>query len=189
MAISTATAEAFDQRVANLAVRLLQHGKRIGHANRPAGDRRSDVEKRNSQGLAACGSLAHLALQGAANSGRAAWFSMVSAVASESARTLPERSMTVARAPSRFASSAGYAGNGSRWSIRDARGEHRRFLAQRGLNLAAQHVFPGFVNQHIHRHCADGDDQQRRDEQLDEDATLHSLGTSKRYPAPRTVFR
>jgi hypothetical protein len=74
-------------------------------------------------------------------------------------------------------------------SAADLRDKEYGLLAQRCFDLTAQHVFPGPVNQHIHRQRADGNDEQGRYEQLDEDAILHGLGTSKRYPAPRTVFK
>ena len=51
-------------------------------------------------------------------------------------------------------------GDGIGWSAFYAGGKQQGLLSQRGLNLAAQHVIPGPVNQHIHRQRADGDDQQ-----------------------------
>ena len=61
------------------------------------------------------------------------------------------------------------------------------------LDLRAQRSFPGVAQHHVKNSGRSGDDDQKDGEQLEEDAVLQFLlyyfGASKRYPAPRTVFR
>src|ERR1019366_730906 len=78
----------------------------------------------------------------------------------------------------------GFAGRG-----RNSRGKQEGLLAQRAFYFAAQHSFPGSLDQHIHRKRARRNQYQGGGEQLKKNAAFHSFGTSKRYPAPRTVFR
>ncbi len=85
-------------------------GKRIGEADRATGHGNGDVEKWNAERGAAALVLAGLPARAAANSLRVAWFSMLAGLDSESARTFPEASMMVARAPAARPSCAAISG-------------------------------------------------------------------------------
>ena len=66
--------------------------------------------------------------------------------------------------------------------------EHLDLLRQVAFDLLPQGALPYFLDSPIQSHRGDGDHHQKHEHQLEEDATSQR-GTSKRYPAPRTVFR
>ena len=107
------------------------------------------------------------------NSGRVAWFSIFSGSASESASTLPAESITVTRAPAARAACMVISLQGCRRRILHPGSEHQGLLAERSLDLAAQHAFPRLPDEHVQREGARRDEQQRCEKQLQEDATSH----------------
>ena len=127
--------------------------------------------------------------------------------------------MTVARAPAAWPSCGGDFGERVWRIDFDAVREEQSLLGEVALNLRAQRGFPRVADHDVENGGGGGDDDQEDGEQLEEDAVLHvrllevareasligvdfhpraqnstrfiapHLGTSKRYPAPRTVFR
>src|ERR1700751_4695696 len=74
----------------------------------------------------------------------------------------------------------------------DTMGKQPGLLLQAALNLGAQRRLPRVAQHHVKNGGRSGDDNQEDREHFEEDAVLQFLlyfGDSKRYPAPRTVFR
>src|SRR5204862_5742209 len=63
------------------------------------------------------------------------------------------------------------------------------FLSQGNLDFSPKRIFPGRADGKVNNDSSRNHQKQCISRKLEEDAAPHCLGASKRYPAPRTVFR
>ncbi len=163
-------------------------GERIGHANRASRDGRGDVQKRNADGVTAA--LIHTDVA-AERRGEL----LATAVVFHGGRIGFGIGQHLAGRIDDGGARAGgltFLGSDVLQGVLavdfDAIREQAGFGGEATLDLVAQRVFPGTPDGNVERDCSDQNYQGEGEQELEENPVGH-FGTSKRYPAPRTVLR